>query len=128
MTTYLINHMRLPNDVHNLPTLEYMERVEGTFTPFGGKWLVLDAPVEVLEGHWPGNAVMMEFPDREMARRWYGSPGYREIIDLRTGNAISDMVLIDSVGPDFTSGEWARRMREHLGGGEGGAAGAPRPA
>lgn len=62
MTTYLINHLRIPNGVPKPEGLAYLESVEATFTPYGGKWLVLDAQVEVLEGAWPGSAVLMEFP------------------------------------------------------------------
>ena len=67
MTTYLINHLRVPG-LPRPENLEYLEKVEATFQPYGGKWLVLDGQVEVLEGAWPGAAVLMEFPDREAAR------------------------------------------------------------
>jgi len=39
MTTYLINHLRIPNEVPNDGGLEYLEQVEATFQPYGGKWL-----------------------------------------------------------------------------------------
>jgi len=48
MTTYLINHLRIPNGVPNSDGLTYLENVEATFKPFGGRWLVLDEPVEEL--------------------------------------------------------------------------------
>ena len=34
-----------------------------------------------------------------------------EILHLRTNNVISDLILVDSVGPDFTSAEWAQQIR-----------------
>jgi uncharacterized protein (DUF1330 family) len=80
----------------------YLERVEATFKPYGSKWLVLDAQVEVLEGAWPGSAVLMEFPDMDAAKQWYHSPEHRKILHLRTNNVISHLILVDSVGPDFT--------------------------
>ncbi|TFV92932.1 DUF1330 domain-containing protein [Blastococcus sp. CT_GayMR20] len=113
MTTYLINHLRVPG-VPKPQNLEYLERVEATFLPYGGRWLVLDGQVEVLEGAWPGSAVLMEFPDMETARKWYASPGYQEIVGLRTGNAISDLILVDPVGAQFTSATWARQIRSSL--------------
>ncbi len=73
MTTYLVNHLRLPGRPKP-QNLEYLERVEATFLPYGGRWLVLDGEVELLEGSWPGSVVLMEFPDRETARKWYASP------------------------------------------------------
>ena len=54
MSTYLINHLRLPNDIPKADNLKYLEAVEATFTPYGGRWLVLDHEVEVVEGAWPG--------------------------------------------------------------------------
>ena len=67
MTAYLINHLGIPNGVPKPEGLQYLEAVEGTFEPYGGTWLVLDAQVEVLEGAWPGSAVLMEFPDMATA-------------------------------------------------------------
>jgi uncharacterized protein (DUF1330 family) len=111
MTAYLINHMRIPNGVPKPEGLVYLENVEATFKPYGGKWLVLDAQVQVLEGAWPGSAVLMEFPDMDAAKRWYYSPEYQEILHLRTDNVISDLILVDPVGPDFTSAAWAQQIR-----------------
>jgi uncharacterized protein (DUF1330 family) len=113
MTTYLINHLRVPG-LPKPANLEYLEAVEATFEPYGGKWLVLDAEVEVLEGSWPGSAVLMEFPDKETAKRWYHSEEYQAILALRTDNAISDLILVDPVSADFTSKAWAGRIRKAL--------------
>jgi uncharacterized protein (DUF1330 family) len=111
MATYLINHMRIPNGLPTPEGLVYLENVEATFKPYGGRWLVLDAAVEVLEGEWPGSAVLMEFPDMGAAKKWYYSPEYQKILRLRTDHVISDLVLVDAVGPDFTSGDWAQQIR-----------------
>jgi uncharacterized protein (DUF1330 family) len=111
MSTYLINHLRIPNGVPKPENLEYLDKVEATFEPYGGKWLVLDAQVEALEGEWPGSVVLMEFPDMDTAKEWYRSPEYEQILHLRTDNAISDLILVDPVGPDFTAAGWAREIR-----------------
>jgi uncharacterized protein (DUF1330 family) len=110
VTTYLVNHLRVPG----LPEPQYLEEVEATFLPYGGRWLVLDGEVEVLEGAWPGSVVLMGFPDRETARKWYDSPEYQDILRLRTDNAISDLVLVEPVGPDLTSAAWAQQIRAVL--------------
>ena len=112
MTTYLINHLRIPNGIPKPENLEYLDAVEATFTPYGGKWLVLDAEVESVEGAWPGSVVLMSFPDMETAKRWYHSDEYQAILHLRTDNAISDLILVDAVGSDFTSAAWAQDIRE----------------
>lgn len=114
MSTYLINHLRLPNDIPKADNLKYLEAVEATFTPYGGRWLVLDHQVEVIEGAWPGSVVLMEFPDMTAAKSWYDSREYQEILILRTANAISDFILVDSVDSDFTSANWAGQIRMAL--------------
>ena len=53
----------------------------------------------------------MSFPDMEAAKRWYHSDEYQEILHLRTDNAVSDLILVDAVGSDFTSAAWARDIR-----------------
>jgi uncharacterized protein (DUF1330 family) len=111
MSAYLINHLRIPGGVPNAESLEYLERVEATFKPYGGRWLVLDAEVEVVEGAWPGSVVLMEFPSMEAAKEWYGSPEYQQILHLRTDNSISDLILVDAVAPAFTSAGWAKEIR-----------------
>jgi uncharacterized protein (DUF1330 family) len=111
MTTYLINHLRIPNGVPKPESLEYLEDVESTFKGYGGRWLVLDAQPDVQEGAWPGSVVLMEFPDAASAKQWYNSSEYQKILHLRTDNNISDLILVDAVGPDFTSASWAQQIR-----------------
>jgi uncharacterized protein (DUF1330 family) len=112
MTAYLINHLRIPNGVPEPGALTYLENVEATFRPHGGRWLVLDAQVQALEGAWPGSVVLMEFPDMDAAKQWYNSPEYQEILHLRTDSTINDLILVDPVAPDFTSAEWAGQIRD----------------
>lgn len=111
MTAYLINHLRVPNGVPSPKGLEYLEKVEATFQPYGGKWLVLGAHDEVLEGAWPGSVVLMEFPDMDTAKKWYTSAEYQNILHLRTDNVISDVILVEHVAPGFTSAEYAHQIR-----------------
>jgi hypothetical protein len=89
--------------------------------PDQGKWLVLDGQVEALEGDWPGSVVLMEFSDMDTAKKWYHSPEYQEILHLRTDNTISDLILVDQVGPDFTSAAWAKQIRAVVAAGSGAA-------
>lgn len=110
MKTYLINHLRIPGDVPNSAGLTYLERVEATVLPFGGKWLA-QGPAEVVEGAWPGAVVLMEFPSREAAKNWYNSAAYQEILPLRLKNAISDIVMIDQLPDGFTIKGFAEGLR-----------------
>ncbi len=110
MKTYLINHLRIPGEVPNDDGLTYLERVEATVRPHGGKWLAQGAG-DVIEGAWPGTVVLMEFPNRAAAMAWYNSPEYRAILPLRQRNAISDIILIDELAADFTVKGFAAGIR-----------------
>jgi uncharacterized protein (DUF1330 family) len=114
MTAYLINHLRIPNGVPAPEGLEYLERVEETFIPCGGRWLALDAQVEVLEGAWPGSVVLMEFPDMDSAKKWYSSPEYQQVVHLRTDSTINALILVEPVAAGFTSKEWAGQIRDAI--------------
>ena len=78
----------------------YLKAVDATFTPFGGRFLVHGSAVEVLEGPWAGDLVVVEFPDRAQAGAWYASPAYQAILPLRTNNACCWVVLVDGVGEE----------------------------
>ncbi|MEV6371930.1 DUF1330 domain-containing protein [Micromonospora musae] len=53
----------------------------------------------------------MEFPDHAAAEKWYNSDEYQAILPMRANNAISDLVLVDSGGPDFTVAGFAQQVR-----------------
>jgi uncharacterized protein (DUF1330 family) len=110
MSSYLINHLRIPGDIPNEAALAYLEQVEETARPFGGKWLAHGEP-SVVEGAWPGLVVLMEFPDRGAAENWYQSREYQRILPLRVNNAISDMVLIDRLPLEYTVRGFAQQLR-----------------
>lgn len=114
MKTYLINHLRIPADVPNAEALDYLEQVEATVEPYGGKWLA-QGQGDVVEGAWPGSVVLMEFPSRAAAMEWYGSAAYQAIRLLRTRNAISDIILIDHLPDGFTIKGFAAEIRHSLG-------------
>jgi uncharacterized protein (DUF1330 family) len=110
MTTYLINHLRIPGDVPNDAGLSYLEQVEDTVKPYGGKWLA-QGEVTVIEGAWPGSVVLMEFPTRQAATDWYDSDAYRAIRPLRTDNSIADLIFVDQLPADFTVAGFAGQVR-----------------
>jgi uncharacterized protein (DUF1330 family) len=113
MKTYLINHLRIPGGGPTSDGLTYLERVEATVAPYGGRWLA-QGPAHVLEGAWPGAVVLMEFPSRKAVTAWYHSPEYQAILPLRTRSAISDMILIDEVPEGFTLKGFAAEARRAI--------------
>jgi uncharacterized protein (DUF1330 family) len=95
MPAYAIGHLR---DVAMGPAIiEYLERIDATLAPFGGRFLIHGARPEVLEGDWRGDLIVIEFPDLDHARTWYRSPAYQAIAPLRADNADGEIVLLDGV-------------------------------
>jgi uncharacterized protein (DUF1330 family) len=119
MTTYLINHLRIPGGIPTEDELAYLEHVEAAVAPYDGKWLAINAQVQVVEGAWPGSVVLMEFPDMAKAKEWYESADYQKILPRRTTHSISDLILVDGVGPGFTTAGFAQRIRATIAGAAG---------
>jgi hypothetical protein len=63
MPAYAVAHMR--RVTMGPPIVEYLERIDATLAPFGGHFIVHGGDFEQLEGSWPGNLIVIEFPDRE---------------------------------------------------------------
>jgi uncharacterized protein (DUF1330 family) len=80
--------------------VEYLERIDATLAPFSGRFVVHGGEIEVLEGDWSGNLVVIEFPDRDRARAWYRSDAYQAILPLRTQNASGEVIFVDTVAQD----------------------------
>jgi len=75
----------------------YLERIDATLAPFDGHYLIHGGAKTVLEGQWPGDLIVIAFPDRASALGWYESAAYRDILRLRGDNAESDVIIIDGV-------------------------------
>lgn len=110
MTAYGLAHLRPPASLPE-QVFEYMERIQATLDPYGGRFLVHGAEVRVVEGGWPGSLVLIEFPSLDAARKWYASPAYREILPLRADHIPGDLILVDGCGPDHDSAALAAKLR-----------------
>lgn len=53
--------------------VEYLQRIDATLEPFGGRFLVHGGDMDVVENEWPGHLIVIEFPDRAHAWGWYDS-------------------------------------------------------
>jgi uncharacterized protein (DUF1330 family) len=98
MTAYAIAHLRKVDFGPDI--IEYLRRIDDTLAPFGGRFLVHGAQVEVLEGEWPGDIVVITFSDLATARAWYVSPAYQAILALRTDNAQGEVILVPGCAAD----------------------------
>lgn len=112
MTTYAIANL------HNLAphseVAEYIELIQATLDPYGGRFLVHGGWHEVKEGSWDGAAVVIAFPGINEARNWRDSPAYRQIAPLRVDHIQSDIILVDGVPDGYDRAKTAAKMREFL--------------
>lgn len=111
MTAYAIAHLHPADGPVEDEVLSYIERIQATMRPYGGRFLVHGAEAEVVEGAWPGAVVIIGFPGVEEARAWYASPAYREILPLRTRHLGGDVIIVPGVGPEYDASATAAAMR-----------------
>ena len=96
--SYAIAHLQ---NVRMGPEIvEYLRRIDDTLEPFGGRFLVHGMRQQVLEGDWPGDLIIIEFPDRASAEGWYASKSYQEILPLRVRNSDGNAIIIDGNADD----------------------------
>lgn len=78
---------------------QYRKGVREVIARFGGRYLAAGGDPQAVEGKWtPGSVVIVEFPSREHANRWYNSEDYRELKALRQAAARMNLVLVDGLG------------------------------
>jgi uncharacterized protein (DUF1330 family) len=110
MTAYAIAVLR-PQPPLAPEVIEYIDRVQSTFEPYGGRFIVHNKPGEWVEGPQLGELVLVEFPDLERARAWYASPAYQEILPLRADHMPGELVLIEGVPAGYDARRTAEAMR-----------------
>jgi uncharacterized protein (DUF1330 family) len=106
---YALAHLHDPGPHPDV--FEYIERIQATMDPFGGRFIVHGPQVEVMEGSWPGTIVIIEFPDLDAAHAWYESPAYRDIVHLRTDHIHGDTIVVEGVPADYDATATAAAMR-----------------
>jgi uncharacterized protein (DUF1330 family) len=110
MTAYAIGLLHPQPPLHD-DVFVYMERIQATMDPFGGRFITHGKIPEVHEGEFDGAVVILEFPDIDRARAWYASPAYKEIIPLRADHIPSVIMLVDGVGTDHDAAALAAGLR-----------------
>ncbi|MFC8920887.1 DUF1330 domain-containing protein [Streptomyces sp. NPDC057116] len=111
MPAYALGNLK-PPAVLDDEVFTYMERIQATLDPFGGRFLVHGAPArEVREGEWSTALVVIGFPSMDHARDWYDSEAYQELIPLRTRHMAGDVLLIDGVAPGYDPAATAAALR-----------------
>jgi uncharacterized protein (DUF1330 family) len=75
---------------------EYRRQVMAVVTKYGGRFIVRGGKVESLEGGWaPKRFVALEFPSMEQAQKWYRSPEYAPLIELRKKASRGKLILVE---------------------------------
>jgi uncharacterized protein (DUF1330 family) len=97
VSAYAVGHLRRVDVGPDI--LDYIARIDATLEPFGGRFLIHGGPVEIKDGDWSGDLVVIEFPSREGAHAWYASPGYQAILQLRLDNSEGGAFIVDGL-PD----------------------------
>jgi uncharacterized protein (DUF1330 family) len=91
---YVIASVRSAHDQEAL--VEYRRRNSEAVAAHGGRFLARGGAIEVLEGEWdPQRVVVMEFDDIETARRWYASDAYQAAIAIRQGASETDIIIVE---------------------------------
>jgi uncharacterized protein (DUF1330 family) len=78
---------------------EYTPSTARLIAKHGGRYLARGGATARLEGEreLPAAFVMLEFPNLEAARAWYGDPEYGPLIRLRRAHARTALALVDGI-------------------------------
>lgn len=75
---------------------KYLDGYDEVFGKFQGEVMAVDDDVDVLEGKWPfRRTVVIQFPEKAEARRWYDSAEYRALMKHRRRASHSNIILVD---------------------------------
>lgn len=93
MSAYVIGHMTVTSPEGYK---DYASQVPATLAAHGGAFLVRGGNTTVVEGELAHSRhVIIQFPDRAAAERWYNSPEYQEIISIRFAHSSGVLMIVD---------------------------------
>jgi uncharacterized protein (DUF1330 family) len=73
----------------------YSIQIPALIQRYNGRFLARGGGLEVLEGGLPSKrAVIIEFPTVDLARKFYFSPEYQQIVPVRQKNSRTDLIAI----------------------------------
>ena len=87
-------------DIHNIEEYKkYLEKVKPMVEKFGGKYLIKGGKIDAKETDlWkPKRIVLVKFPNKSSALKWYNSEEYRALKHLRLNNSSSNILFIEGV-------------------------------
>ena len=95
MAAYVIVDIEVTDD----PGMaEYRKLVPATVEKYGGRFIARGGTIEVLEGDWhPNRLVLVEFPSVAAAREWWNSPEYSEAKRIRQETSEGTLLILEGV-------------------------------
>ena len=95
MTAFFIVRVNITDRVR---FSQYEEGFGVIFEQFGGKILSVDEKPDALEGDWSyTRSVLLEFPDKVSAMKWYNSPEYQELVKHRLVASDGEVILVEGL-------------------------------
>ncbi len=83
-------------DIHDADALNaYVGKSLPTILQSGGKPIVFDPNLDVIEGEWKGTqVVILEFESVDAAKAWYNSPEYQAVVGERIAATDGAAVIV----------------------------------
>lgn len=79
---------------------EYRRQAPPTIAAHGGRYVVRGGATDLLEGDAPPKrVVVLEFDSLASARRWWESPEYQALADIRRRAARTRMFAVEALPP-----------------------------
>jgi uncharacterized protein (DUF1330 family) len=95
MTAYIIANVEI---IDQAAYDEYRKGVPATVAAYGGRFLARGGATRVFEGDFlPKRFVIIEFPDTAAAQRWYESPEYRPLLEIRKRASRGSLFIVEGV-------------------------------
>ena len=74
----------------------YRQAAEQVVKAFGGRFLVRGSTIAALEGDIERpQMILLEFPDKAAAERFYSSPEYQAIMPLRQNHSTGTVMVVE---------------------------------
>ncbi len=78
---------------------DYAPRVQPSFAPFGGRYLVRGGNTQSFAGEPPKRVVVLAFDSMDRARNWYSSPQYEALKGLRDKAGKTRIFAVEGSAP-----------------------------
>lgn len=97
---YLLANVQIKKGKTDTYMGDYISKVGPLLAAHGAKLLVASPETTTIEGKWKGNwNVLVEFPSKEAASKFYGSSEYQALKKIRMANSNwATFVMWESVG------------------------------